>query len=364
MKVCLIGPTMSVHTQRWAAALRERGLFVSILSSSPLPVPLPPTLAGLPIWTFPVGRPGMTRAQRLRSLLSGWARVPGMLRTLDVDIVHLHSLPTPAAVPFLLRLPRLVVSAWGSDVVQRDARKVRWYPLLLAHATALCATSQYLADVLSSYLHHPLHIHVIAFGVDITEFRPPLVPEPHTPFSIGCLKRLERIAGQDLLIRAFAPLSPAPDGGLPVLHLGGEGDERRALEQLCTALGVRERVRFVGAVPHAVAAEFLRQLDLFAMPSRAESFGVAALEAQACGVPVVATAVGGVAEVVQDGQTGLLVPAEDVGALQQALQQCMDDRLRLARMGQAGLAWVRTHYDWARNIDEMLAVYEQVMSGQ
>ncbi|MBA3948015.1 MAG: glycosyltransferase [Herpetosiphonaceae bacterium] len=359
----MIGPTMSVHTQRWAAALRERGLHVSILSPSPLPVPLPPTLTGLPIWTFPVGRPGMTRAQRLRSLLSGWAMVPGLLHALAPDIVHLHSLPTPAAVPFLLRLPHLVVSAWGSDVVQRDARKVRWYPLLLARAAALCATSHYLAGVLASYLRQPRPINVIAFGIDITKFRPPPVLVVHTPFRIGCLKRLERIAGQDLLLRAFAQLRAAPDGRLPVLRLGGDGEERPALQQLSTTLGVHDRVQFLGAVPHVGAPEFLRQLDLFAMPSRAESFGVAALEAQACGLPVVATAVGGVTEVIQDGQTGVLVPPEDVHALQYALQQCMDDRATLASMAQAGPAWVRTHYDWARNIDQMLAVYEQVLSG-
>jgi len=304
----------------------------------------------------------MTRVQRIRSLLTGWAVVPRLLRALQPDIVHLHSLPTPSAVPFLLRVPHVVVSAWGSDIVQRDARKERWYPLLLAHSTALCATSHYLADVLASYLRRPRPINVIAFGIDSMVFQPLPKAIMHTPFAIGCLKRLERIAGQDLLIRAFARLGPAPDGELPILRLGGEGDERDALMHLSATLDISDRVHFAGAVPHTAAQEFLHQLDLFVMPSRAEAFGVAALEAQACGVPVVATTVGGVAEVVVDGQTGVLVPPEDAGALRRAIQRCMDDPDAWGRMRLAGPAWVRECYTWSRNVDEMLAVYAQVLS--
>lgn len=363
MKVCVIGPANTVHTQRWVGALRDRGLKISVLSPSPLPSPLPPTLHGVPIWSFGVGRAGMTRLERLRTLFMGWARVPAMLRLLRPDITHIHSLPTPAAVPFLLRTPRLVVSAWGADVVHDDARKRRLYPLLLAHASAVTATSHDLARVTASYLRRPRPIDEIAFGVDTQLFHPQ-TRKPNQAFTIGCLKGLVAIAGHDLLLHAFAQLRPAPDGKLPRLRIAGDGPQRQLLLEMITRLGIGDRAELLDALPHAAAPAFLRTLDLYVMPSRSrsESFGVAAAEAQACGIPVVASNIGGVPEVVLDGLTGLLVPPDDVVALRDALQRCLDDRAMLARMSAAASSWVASRYEWRTNVDQMLQVYERVLA--
>lgn len=356
-RICLVGPAGNVHVQRWAQALLERDLGVSLISTAPITVPLPPALRRLPCYTLPVASPAMPPHERLLTLLRGWGRVPGLIQSLRPDLVQLHALPTPAAVPFLRQVRPLVVSAWGSDVVQRDRRKAQLYPALLAHAAALTTTSRYLAEVLATYLHRSRPIEVIPFGVDAERFQP--APNQPPELRIGTLRHLEPIYGIDLLLEAI-PIIYVRHPSIEVT-IGGAGSQQQTLTAQITRLGLADQVRLHGRVPHVAVPAFLQALRVFAMPSRAESFGVAALEAQACGVPVVATRVGGLPESVAEGVSGLLVPPDDPAALAQALLTLLDDPRRAAGMGRAGRDWVRERYDWQHNVAQMLAVYERVV---
>lgn len=354
-RLCVIGPAGNTHVQRWAQALTERGWSVSLIATQPLTAPLPAPLDDLPRYTIPTAVAGMSAAQRAATLLRGWARVPGLLAALRPDLVHVHSLPTPAAVPFLQRVPRLVVSAWGSDVAQRDRRKAQWYPRLLSHAAAVTATSRYLAEVTAAYLAFPRAIEIVPFGVDLARFIPAV--EPPRDVRIGTLRHLERIYGIDVFLDALALLDMSNNQYR--VAIGGAGSQRQALEHQALRLGLTARIAFQGRIPHAQVPAFLHALQIFVMPSRAEAFGVAALEAQACGVPVVATNVGGLPEVVRAGETGLLVPPEQPQALAAALAALLNDPQRRATMGQAGREFVREWYDWQSSVNRMLKVYDQ-----
>lgn len=356
-RVCLIGQAGNVHVQRWAQALIERDVTVSLISTQPLVAPLPPALQHVPCYIIPTATSGLRPHQRLLTLLRGWGRVPGLIAALRPDLVQLHALPTPAAVPFLRQIRPLVVSAWGSDVVQRDRRKAQLYPHLLAHAARLTATSHYLADVLASYLRRPRPIEVVPFGVDLERFQPASTP-PAT-LRLGSLRHLESIYGLDLLIDAI-PIINVRHPSISVA-IGGAGSQRAALEQQIARLGLAAQVTLHGRVAHEAVPAFLQSLQMFAMPSRAESFGVAALEAQACGVPVVATRVGGLPEAVADNVGGLLVPPNDPPALAAALRTLLDDPPRRSALGRAGREWVRERYEWQTNVTQMLAVYERAL---
>jgi L-malate glycosyltransferase len=360
MRICVIGPASNVHVHRWTQALMEHGHRVSVLSTSPLPPRLPSHLAHAPMVVVPTARPGMSRRQRLARLWSGWARVPGLLASLQPDIVHVHSLPAPAATPFLLRVPRLLVSAWGTDVVWRDRRKERFYPLLLRHAQRVTATSRYLAGVVRSYLSTPRPIDVVAFGVDTERFSPPS-KRPDAP-RIGTVRHLEPKYGLDVLVRSV----PALVAAQPAVEVDivGEGEQRSDLERLIAALGTGDNVRLRGRLDHAHVPTFLGTLRVFANPSREEAFGVAALEAQACGVPVVASRVGALHEIVREGETGLLVPPDDPASLAAALSSLLQDEERARGMGRAARAWVLEHYRWERNVEQMLAIYREVEGGR
>jgi glycosyltransferase involved in cell wall biosynthesis len=354
-RVCIIGPANNVHVHRWAEALIERGLHVSLISTVTVAA-LPATLSAVPLFTIATASAGMTPTQRLMTLVRGWARVPGLIAVLKPDVAHLHSLPTPAAVPFLRLLRRLVVSTWGSDVVQRDRRKSQMYPYLLTHAAQVTATSHYLASVTAGYLRAPRAIHVIPFGVDCERFQP--APQPPCDARIGTLRHLEANYGIDVLIEAL-PLVLQADPGVQA-QIGGSGSLRPALERRIRDLGLSEHVKLRGRIAHPDVPAFLQSLSIFAMPSRAEAFGVAALEAQACGLPVVASHVGGLPEVVRDGETGSLVPPEQPAALAHALIDLLGDSARRAALGRAGREWVRERYDWQTNVTQMVDLYRQM----
>ena len=356
MRICLIGPASNVHVHRWAEALTARGHGVSLLSTSPLPHAFPTPLAQLAVFLVPTARPGMSRRERFARLLAGWARVPALLRSLQPDIVHVHSLPAPAATPFLMRVRHLVVSAWGTDVVWRDRRKEQFYPWLLQHATRVTATSQYLADVVASYLRQPRPVDVVAFGIDARRFSPPST-YPDLP-RIGTVRHLEAKYGLDVLVRSIPALVAAHPAAR--VDIVGEGVQRPELEHLIDDLGIGAQARLLGRIDHARVPDFLRTLSVFANPSREESFGVAALEAQACAVPVVATRVGALAEVVRDNETGLLVPPDDPTALAKALIALLGDVERAQQLGRAGRAWVMERYRWDDNVAQMLQIYEEV----
>ena len=142
----------------------------------------------------------------------------------------------------------------------------------------------------------------------------------------------------------------------------GDGPQRSQLEALARELGIAVRTTFAGQVPHVDVPAWLRRLDVYVAPSRldSESFGVAVVEAGACGLPVVVSDAGGLPEVVRDGETGIVIPRDDVPALQAALKRLLlDDPLR-ERLGRNGRAHVEREYEWGHCIDLMEQCYARV----
>ena len=131
-------------------------------------------------------------------------------------------------------------------------------------------------------------------------------------------------------MRALAAVRETHDA---LLVLIGDGPERREVEALVAQLGLGAYVRFLGLMPRV--SELLARADLFLLPSQTESFGLAALEALASGVPVVASAVGGLPEVVRDGVTGLLVPPAQPAELARAIASLLGDEPRRSAMARA-----------------------------
>jgi glycosyltransferase involved in cell wall biosynthesis len=135
------------------------------------------------------------------------------------------------------------------------------------------------------------------------------------------------------------------------------------LRKFAREKGVGRIVDFVGRIPHEEVPAFLASLDVFCMPSRweSETFGVAAVEAEAMEIPVVATRVGGVPEAVNDGVSGILVPPNDTIAVADAVASLLDDSEKRGDMGRAGREYVREHYDWYRNAGQMEEIYKSIL---
>lgn len=171
---------------------------------------------------------------------------------------------------------------------------------------------------------------------------------------IGNIAALDPVKDQLMLLEAMPKvLAAVPDLRLLI---AGEGPQRAALEQRIRSLGLESTVTLLGF--RSDVPRLLKALDIFVLTSKMEGIGGAVLEAMACGVPAVATAAGGVPEVVQDGKTGTLVPVGDSKALADGLIRVLQDRPHAARMAENAQAFVRANHNVERMVEGNIAVYE------
>jgi glycosyltransferase involved in cell wall biosynthesis len=176
-----------------------------------------------------------------------------------------------------------------------------------------------------------------------------LAPDAFVVMGVG---RLVPVKGFDVLVEALPAVAAAVPSTCVVLV--GDGPERDALERRVAALGLADRVRFAGAQPDVV--RYLAAADVLAAPSRNEGMGRALVEALALGVPVVASVVGGIPDVVTDRQDGRLVPAEDPRALAEALTELGRDPTLVAKLGAAAMEGV-ARFSTAVAEGRLLALY-------
>jgi L-malate glycosyltransferase len=206
-------------------------------------------------------------------------------------------------------------------------------------------------------------VRIIPFGVDTEVFAPPAL-RVDKPLTVGIVKTLRPRYGIRELILAFRQI--AHDFPAVRLVIVGGGEQLTELQTLVAQLGLQAQATLTGPINHQDIPKYLHTFDIFVVPSltNRESFGVAAVEASACGLPVIASNVGGLPEVVLDGQTGLLVPPGDITALAQAISRLLSDPLLRQKMGHAGRQFVLANYRWIDNAKLMEQLYEEVLASQ
>lgn len=294
--------------------------------------------------------------------VEGW-RIAGAR---DYDLVYAHywlsgmvalALRDRWAVPVVQMfhtLGRLKNSVARSPAELEPARRLEGESRLVRDVDRIVAASGVERDYLSRhYGADPGRIAVIPCGVDTALFRPGSAPEARRLLGLAdrplvlYVGRLEPIKGLDTLLAAITALRR---GGQDVdlVVVGGDADERQSgheqhLRRRIWDEGLAGCVRFAGPQPQDRLRTYYVAADVTVLPSYYESFGMVALEAMACGSPVVASRVGGLTTTVRDGVTGHLVPEGDVDALVQRLGELLADADRRERMGQEGMRWAAQH---------------------
>jgi glycogen synthase len=281
---------------------------------------------------------------------------PGMLRDLlrsPSEVVHAHGFgffPTwAAALARRLGASKLVITP-HADAGNRTrtsrayARIVTW--ATLRQADRIVAQSRGEAALLESWGVAPTHIEVIPTPIDLGEFPPSTVAKPSRArpvfLFVGRIYLAQK--GLDLLVRAAALLGDAaPD----LRFVGPDWGDAARLVKLAWGLGIADRVTVTGPLPRSDVLREFRNANAFVLPSRFDSFPVVLLEAMASGLPVVASRVGAVPEVVGDGESGLLVESDNVEALRAAVARLARDEALRARLGEEGRRRVE-QYSWTR----------------
>jgi glycosyltransferase involved in cell wall biosynthesis len=290
-----------------------------------------------------------------------------MLRQEAPDVVHVNSSKAAGLGVLAARLAgvrRIVFTAHGWAF--NEARpwwqrvliyKLAWLTILLSHKT-ICVSEAIRRDtrwmpfvrgrlvVVYNGVHEPVY-------KAREEARRALWPHHEGGTWIGMLSELHPTKRVEDALEAFTLLRrERPETRLIVL---GEGEERARLEWLVSARGLEGSVRLAGLVSDGDT--YLRAFDLFLHTSKSEALGLAVIEAGLAGLPVVATSVGGIPEVIEDGETGILVPPYSPRDVARALLSCMADPARGEAMGEALRTFVRTRFDARRMLGETLALY-------
>lgn len=290
----------------------------------------------------------------------------------NLDVLHMHYAIPHATAAFLAReiykptryLP-FVTTLHGTDITLVGSR-ASFLPTTrfsIEQSDAVTAISQYLAEETKQIFGYdqaeviPNFINAVDYQRrENAELRAALAPRgERLLMHVSNFRPVKRITD---CVKAFAALRTR--SSLPArLVMCGDGPERERAVTLAHELGVADDVVFVGSVPNI--ADYLSVADLLLLPSESESFGLSALEAMACEVPVIATRVGGLPEVVLEGETGHLVAVGATEAMADLAAALLSDQQRLRTLGRQARKWAVERYNTDRIIPQYEALYERVV---
>ncbi len=295
-------------------------------------------------------------------LVAGLTAAVRLVRRHRYQVIHVHWPMPQGLLGWLARTtaphaPRLVATFYGADLVL-----VRRFPGLARLARAFVAQCDDVAAI-STYTLRELErlsgrsARLLPYGISLP---PPQASWPAEPGKILFVGRLIPRKGGVYLVRALAHLRDLPGVHLVMV---GDGPEAERIQAEARRLGLEERVTLTGRISDEALEEHYRTCQLFVLPAivddtgDTEMLGMVLLEAMRYRKPVVASRVGGIPDIVQDGLNGLLVPEKDPAALAQAIRRVLQDPDLARRLGDGGYTYARDRFSWDAVLAETLSMY-------
>ena len=283
------------------------------------------------------------------------------LREFQPDLIHAHFATEPTQVARELAneigVP-FTFTAHAYDIFRRP-------PPDFAERAAASSSLITVSEANARYIKETFGIrrerlHAIPCGIDPQQFRPG--GERDWPPSIVCVARLVPVKNHGLLLQACARLKARGMGFRCILV--GDGRSREAIEAARSRLGLEDVVDLVGVATQADVLTWWQRATVAALPSHSEGMPVALMEAAACGLPAVATAVGGVPELVEDGVTGFVTAPGDVDGFGRALERLLCKPDLAARMSTAARQRAEERFSLRRQVDRLLQVWSEALSNR
>lgn len=363
MKILFLSDVNSIHTQRWVLSLAELGHQIFLFSFSNVSndkeyrsyVNIEIHCCGINNSLFFSSKIAyIAMLHKLKKIISCFAP----------DILHAHYASSYGLLGALTGFHPYVISVWGSDVYDFPQKNIFTKQILeynLKKADYILSTSHVMAKETKKYTNKKIMI--TPFGVDTSAFKGQERAGIDSRFIIGNVKTLSPKYGIDILIRAYKIIVERNPKMHTSLVIIGDGPCRKEYEYLAEKLGLQDLIQFRGKVPNNKLPEYYNNFSVFVSTSvsNSESFGVVAVEAMACECPVVTSDADGFTEVVEDGQTGFIVPKKDVEATAKAIQKFIDEPDLRATMGKKGRERVLALYDWNDNVRTMLEIYNEIL---
>ena len=317
---------------------------------------------GIP-WQFVPKKPGFDWRY--------YSQLIGHIRRSDADIVFIHSSAYifPAWLGSLLSKKRKKVVVRETQANHLKA-KMEWFWLAFALLTAnsiVFLSEAYQQEVASRLrlFYRSGRITVIPNGLDLDYYKPYAIAANEKTM-IGMQSRLVRLKDHETLLAAFALLVNLSDADNQQLELriAGDGDYRQALEEKAAALQLGDKVEFTGMLDEPHLLDFLKSLNIYVHASLGETMSTAIMQAMACGLPVIASDVKGIHNMIENGVTGMLVPVQDAKALSGALASLLDDKDKRTALGAAARRYAVQHFSNEVMVNAYRGLFAKLLKGK
>ena len=354
MKIAMISSGSSIHVKKIANALVDRGNEITLYTLPNNDKLLADFDKRIRIVKLPI-----------KGKMGYYLNAPFIrheLKKNPVDIINAHYASGYGTLARLVGKHPLALAVFGADVYEYPFKsKLNMNTVIknLDYSDVITSTSYVMAEKVKTYYRKDRQIYVTPFGVDLNRFCPMPVQKDEG-FEIGIVKKIEKKYGIEYLLEAMSILIETYKIEDCKLLVYGRGSALEEYKQLSEKMGLKNHVYFKGFIQNEKVPMALSHMDVACFPSieDSESFGVAAVEAMACGIPVVASDASGFTEVIENGITGFIVKKRDSQTLAEALykiyQMSTDER---KKMGDAGILRVKNYYNFDDNMDE----YESIL---
>lgn len=364
MRILLLSDTYSEHTEKWALGLADQGLKIGLFSFNKASYEWYDH-KNITVFFEPEKK---INAESTFTKLSYFKYVnilKKIINHFDPDILHAHYATSYGLIGALSGFKPFVLSVWGADVYDFPRKSKLHKKVLqfnLKKANVLMSTSEVMKQELQKYTAK--EIIVTPFGVDVNVFKKETSSKIENEFiNVGTIKPIEEKYGITYIIDAAKILKNEYQKAKFKFYLIGPGNDLEKYQKEINEKGLNEEVIITGRVPFSEIAVYHNRLDVFLNVSidDSESFGVATVEAMACEKPVIVTDVGGLMEVVNQGEFGIVIPKKDSKAISDAIIKVVEDKSTNEKMGLNARQHVLKHYDWQHNLEKMINVYNSLL---
>ena len=363
MKVLLLSDTYSEHTEKWALGLADQGVKIGLFSFNKASYEWY-NHQNITVFFEPETKINAESTLTKLSYLKYVSILKKIIKHFNPDILHAHYATSYGLIGALSGFHPFVLSVWGSDVYDFPSRSKLHKKVLqynLRKADKLMSTSKVMKTELQKYTKKD--ILVTPFGVNMQEFKPRDVSDKKQgKIMVGTIKPIEEKYGITYILDAARELKEANTGIPFKFLLIGPGNDLEKYQQEIDTKGISDFVELTGRIPFKDISYYHNLLDVFLNVSidDSESFGVATVEAMACEKPVVVTDVGGLMEVVNNGEFGVVIPKMDASAMAKAILKLLQDKDFAKDLGQRARQHVQKNYDWQANLRLVMDVYQDL----
>lgn len=364
MKVLLLSDTYSEHTEKWALGLADSGIEIGLFSFNKASYDWY-NHKNITVFYEPDKKINAESTLTKLSYLKYVNILKKIIKHFKPDILHAHYATSYGLVGALSGFKPFVLSVWGSDVYdfpKKSKLHKRVFQYNINKANLLLSTSKVMREEVLKYTKR--EVIVTPFGVDVNEFRSKSVPDKRADtIYIGTIKPIEEKYGIEFIINAAEILIKKIEKKRLQFYLIGPATDPTYFQGLIDQKGLSSNFKVTGRIPFSEISHYHNLLDIFLNVSidDSESFGVAAVEAMACEKPVIVTDVGGLKEVVNNGEFGKVIPKKDARALADAIESLINDPITTIELGKKARENVLKNYDWKNNLGLMINEYKKLL---